>query len=199
MTSSEVNRFVQTVVADHGFATGIKSLQSHYDLVEFARQRGFHFSLVEWGRFWAMDCLQSTDQELELLHRADPHHWSWAFRQLSQWRVLLMDGSVTEGLRSALQETTEGLGQLSHSPASTNAVPSSTPTDAERDLALQSFISLVRQRADIKEQIKNARNQDDVISIAQTQGYPIDSLTLLRSWSQVTDFSKPTWFGWFDD
>ena len=33
MASAEIDRFVQTVVNDHGFATGIKSLDSHYALV----------------------------------------------------------------------------------------------------------------------------------------------------------------------
>ena len=72
-------------------------------------------------------------------------------------------------------------------------------TDADRDSALQSFIALVRERSDLKEQIKNARDQDEVIAIAQDHGFPVDSLTLLRSWSKVTDFTKPTWFGWFED
>ena len=71
-------------------------------------------------------------------------------------------------------------------------------SDAEKDQALQAFITLVRTRADLKDQVKFARNQDEVIAIAKAQGFEIDSLTLLRSWSQVSDFSKPTWFGWFD-
>ena len=53
-------------------------------------------------------------------------------------------------------------------------------TDADRDSALQSFISLVRQRSDLKDQVKSARDQDDVIALAQAEGFPIDSLTLLR-------------------
>ena len=47
--------------------------------------------------------------------------------------------------------------------------------------------------------MKAARNQDEVIALAAARGFTIDSLALLRSWSAVTDFSKPTWFGWFDD
>ena len=83
------------------------------------------------------------------------------------------------------------------------AQPASAPapslTDAEKDAALASFIQLVKTRPDLKDQVKTARNQDEVIGLAQAQGFAIDSLTLLRSWSQVSDFSKPTWFGWFDD
>ena len=81
------------------------------------------------------------------------------------------------------------------------SAPASAPTltDAEKDAALASFIQLLKTRPDLKDQVKSARNQDEVIGLAQAQGFAIDSLTLLRSWSQVSDFSKPTWFGWFDD
>ena len=65
MASAEIDRFVQTVVNDHGFATGIKSLGSHYALVRFASERGFQFSCSEWGRYWAMDCLQAPDDVLD--------------------------------------------------------------------------------------------------------------------------------------
>lgn len=199
MASAEIDRFVQTVVNDHGFATGIKSLDSHYALVRFASERGFQFSCSEWGRYWAMDCLQAPDDVLDQIHRADPLHWSWAFRQLSKWRALLMEGAESDGLLPPAQSASVGSApNLSFATDSTPAVPSPI-TDAERDSALQSFIALVRQRSDLKDQVKSARDQDDVIALAQAEGFPIDSLTLLRSWSKVTDFTKPTWFGWFDD
>ena len=67
MASPEIDRFVQTVVNDHGFATGIKSLRSHYALVMFAGERGFKFSHAEWARYWAMDCLQASDHALDQL------------------------------------------------------------------------------------------------------------------------------------
>lgn len=199
MASPEIERFVQTVVNDHGFATGIKALRNHYALVMFAVERGFQFSHAEWARYWAMDCLQASDHALDQLQRADPAHWSWAFRQLSSWRALLMEGAESDGLFPSLQAPLEDVDPTGHSsPLSTSAM-ATTMTDADRDSALQSFIALVRQRSDLKEQIRNARDQDDVIAIAQEQGFPVDSLTLLRSWSRVTDFTKPTWFGWFDD
>jgi hypothetical protein len=72
-------------------------------------------------------------------------------------------------------------------------------TDAQKDAELFAFIQRVKSDPGLKEQIKLARNQDDVLAIAEANGAIIDSLALLRSWSQVTDFSKPTWFGWFDD
>ena len=198
MSSSNIESFVQAVVDDHGLATGIKSLSTHYDIVAYANIRGHAISLTEWGRYIAMDMLQSTDAELELLHRADPAHWSWAFRQLSRWRSILMDGAGVEGFLGPADfavsppPTTGTVGAMGGQ--NTGAM-----SDAEKDQALQSFIQLVRTRADLKDQVKFARNQDEVIAIAKAQGFEIDSLTLLRSWSQVSDFSKPTWFGWFDD
>ncbi len=195
MATSEIERFVQAIADDHGLATGIKTLGTHYDIVAYANIRGYSITLAEWGRYLAMDWLQSSDADLAYVHRADPSHWSWAFRQLSRWRGLLRDGSESEGL----------LGPADFSVARDNAVvktpgsPSPALTDAEKDAALASFIQLLKTRPDLKDQVKSARNQDEVIALAEAQGFPIDSLTLLRSWSQVSDFSKPTWFGWFDD
>ena len=83
--------------------------------------------------------------------------------------------------------------------STSKAVPSAELTDDQKDVALREFIELVRSRPELKDQVKAARNQEEVISLAVQSGFRIDSLTLLRSWSQVSDFSKPTWFGWFDD
>ena len=76
---------------------------------------------------------------------------------------------------------------------------SSPLSDLEQDQALQSFIALARSDSEVRELIKQARNQDEIIDIAQERGFQFDSLALLRQWSQHTDFSKPTWMGWFDD
>ena len=195
MANSELERFVQAIADDHGLATGIKTLGSHYDIVAYANIRGYAITLAEWGRYLAMDWLQTSDPDLASVHRADPAHWSWAFRQLSRWRALLMDGAESEGML--------GPADFAATPNQSVAQPASAPaaslTDAEKDAALASFIQLVKTRPDLKDQVKSARNQDEVIGLAQAQGFAIDSLTLLRSWSQVSDFSKPTWFGWFDD
>ena len=196
MSSTEIERFVQAIVDDHGLATGIKTIGSHYDLVAYANIRGFAVTLEAWGRFIAMDGLQSSDSDLILSLRADPSHWSWAFRQLSRWRALLMDGAGSDGL---LGPADFSLPSSSASPVQDKGSSSEQMTDAEKDQALTSFIELVRTRRDLKDQVKGARNQDEVIDLANANGFPIDSLTLLRSWSQVSDFSKPTWFGWFDD
>ena len=195
MATSELERFVQAIADDHGLATGIKTLGSHYDIVAYANIRGYSITLAEWGRHLAMDWLQTSDADLASVHRADPAHWSWAFRQLSRWRALLMDGAETEGMLGPADFAVA----RNESVAEPASAPALTLTDAEKDAALASFIQLVKARPDLKDQVKSARNQDEVIGLAQAQGFAIDSLTLLRSWSQVSDFSKPTWFGWFDD
>ena len=72
-------------------------------------------------------------------------------------------------------------------------------SDAEKDSILESFIAFARNNQDVKDQIKSALNQDQLIDIAASQGYVFDSLTILRRWSKHTDFSKDTWMGWFSD
>lgn len=191
MATTELERFVQAIIDDHGLATGIKTLGSHYDLVAYANLRGFAITLAEWGRYVAMDSLQASDEATTLALRADPVHWSWAFRQISKWRGLLMDGAGSDGLLGAADFAVSSSGSLSENPEPL--------TDAQKDEALASFIASVRDQPELKQQVKAARNQDEVIALAAAQGFTIDSLTLLRSWSTVTDFSKPTWFGWFDD
>jgi len=76
---------------------------------------------------------------------------------------------------------------------------SSPLSDLQQDQALRSFIALARSDSEVRELIKQARNQDEIIDIAQERGFNFDSMALLRQWSQHTDFSKPTWMGWFDD
>ena len=195
MASTELERFVQAIVDDHGLATGIKTLSTHYDLIAYANIRGYGVTLSEWGRYVAMDMLQASDQEITLMLQADPAHWSWAFRQVSRWRTLLMEGAGQEGLLGPADLAMPAQTQSSTS----QAMPSTELTDDQKDAALRDFIELVRSRPELKDQVKAARNQEEVISLAVQSGFRIDSLTLLRSWSQVSDFSKPTWFGWFDD
>ena len=201
MASSELDRFVQAVIADHGIATGIKTLSTHYDLVAYANISGFSISLIEWGRHIAMDSLQSTDSELELLQCADPAHWSWAFRQLSSWRPLLMEGTLTEGLLGTADfgSIPQESDQNEFTEPTTVAHDLRPISDIQRDEALESFIKMLKSRPDLKDQVKFARDQDAVIELANAEGFPIDSLTLLRRWNKVSDFSKPTWFGWFDE
>lgn len=72
-------------------------------------------------------------------------------------------------------------------------------SDAEQDQILDKFIQHARSDQSLRDEIKSALNQDEVIAIAQRWGSSIDSMAILRKWSKHTDFSKPTWLGWFDD
>ena len=72
-------------------------------------------------------------------------------------------------------------------------------SENQQDAVLNSFIELAREDQDLKAEIKAALNQEQVIAIAASRGYDFDSLTILRKWSQHTDFSKDTWMGWFED
>ena len=70
---------------------------------------------------------------------------------------------------------------------------------ANQDQVLEDFIALVRQKPDLKAQIKAALNQDQVIDIAAANGFDIDSSAILRKWSKHTDFSQDTWMGLFEE
>ena len=70
---------------------------------------------------------------------------------------------------------------------------------ANQDQVLEDFIALVRQKPDLKAQIKAALNQDQVIDIAAANGFDIDSSAIWRKWSKHTDFSQDTWMGWFEE
>ena len=72
-------------------------------------------------------------------------------------------------------------------------------SDLDQDQLLERFIALARSDDALRDAIKSALNQDEVISIAAESGFFIDPLAILRKWSQHTDFSKPTWLGWFDE
>ena len=72
-------------------------------------------------------------------------------------------------------------------------------SDAEQDQVLERFIALAKADQGLQDEIKSALNQDQVIAIAAQRGFVIDPLAILRKWSQHTDFSKPTWMGWFSE
>tara|TARA_B100001057_G_C22123033_1_gene671508 strand:- start:147 stop:371 length:225 start_codon:yes stop_codon:yes gene_type:complete len=72
-------------------------------------------------------------------------------------------------------------------------------SDAEQDQILEKFITLAKADQSLQDEIKSALNQDQVIAIAAERGFVIDPLAILRKWSQHTDFSKPTWMGWFSE
>ena len=72
-------------------------------------------------------------------------------------------------------------------------------SEVQQDAVLNAFIELAREDQALKAEIKAALNQEQVIAIAASRGYEFDSLTILRKWSQHTDFSKDTWMGWFEE
>ena len=72
-------------------------------------------------------------------------------------------------------------------------------SENQKDAALNSFIDLVRQDSELKDEIKAALNQEQVIAIASSRGFEFDSMTILRRWSQHTDFTQDTWMGWFEE
>jgi predicted ribosomally synthesized peptide with nif11-like leader len=72
-------------------------------------------------------------------------------------------------------------------------------TDVEQDQILEQFIALANTDQNLQEEIKSALNQDQVIDIAASRGFQIDPLAILRKWSKHTDFSTPTWMGWFGE
>jgi hypothetical protein len=76
---------------------------------------------------------------------------------------------------------------------------SATLSDSQNDQILEDFIRLAQSDSHLKEEIKSSRNQDELLALAEQRGYHFDSLTLLRKWSEHTDFSQPTWMGWFAD
>ena len=72
-------------------------------------------------------------------------------------------------------------------------------SDTDQDQILDQFISLAQTDKKLRDEIKSALNQDQVIAIAEERGFSISPLAILRKWSKHTDFSKPTWMGWFND
>ena len=72
-------------------------------------------------------------------------------------------------------------------------------TDVEQDQILEQFIALAKTDKSLQDEIKSALNQDQVIAIAAERGFQIDPMAILRKWSKHTDFSKPTWMGWFTE
>ena len=179
MSSFDLQKFISAVVQEHSLASGLKQLQRPSQIAEFARSRGFDVSTSEWIRAAWLDQLQLSDQDLDRVWSMDPEHWSWAFQQISAWRAMLLEGAM----------------DTPQSPA-----PSAAPlSDADKDQLLVRFIELARNDQQLKQQIKDAKNDSEILELAESLGYPFDSLTLLRQWSQHTDFSKPTWFGWFQE
>ena len=72
-------------------------------------------------------------------------------------------------------------------------------SDVDQDQILEKFIALAKSDQNLQDEIKSALNQDQVLAIAAERGFLIDPLAILRKWSKHTDFSRPTWMGWFTE
>ena len=88
-----VENFIYSVVQSHELATGLKKLTSHEQIIDYAYSKGFSFAKADWDEFIQSDSesLISQGKQTALFH--DTNHWSWAFRQVSSWRAMLMEGA----------------------------------------------------------------------------------------------------------
>ena len=93
MSSQELRRFVYSVVRSHELATGLKPLTTHEQIIAYGLQQGFDFANSDWSNLYEQDLLSQPSALQESIREADPSHWSWAFRQLSVWRAMLMEGA----------------------------------------------------------------------------------------------------------
>ena len=87
-----LSRFVETICS-HELATGLKALSSHDQIIAYGQGQGFDFSAEEWAGFFDKDFELQTELVQRSILSANPVHWSWAFRQHSVWRAMLMIGA----------------------------------------------------------------------------------------------------------
>tara|TARA_E500000178_G_scaffold164652_2_gene164050 strand:- start:3802 stop:4089 length:288 start_codon:yes stop_codon:yes gene_type:complete len=93
MSCQELQRFVDDVVRFHELATGLKSLNSHEQIIALGQQSGYVFSEDDWQEMFEKDLSAQVSSVRQSVETANPEHWSWAFRQLSVWRGMLMAGA----------------------------------------------------------------------------------------------------------
>jgi hypothetical protein len=88
-----IEDFIHSVVQSHEIATGLKKLTSHEQIIDYAYTKGFSFAKADWDEFIHSDAesLIFQGKQSALFH--DTNHWSWAFRQVSSWRAMLMEGA----------------------------------------------------------------------------------------------------------
>ena len=92
-SSSIIENFIHSVVQSHEIATGLKKLTSHEQIIDYAYSKGFSFTKDDWDEFVLLDSESLKSQSKQLAHLHDTTHWSWAFRQVSTWRAMLMEGA----------------------------------------------------------------------------------------------------------
>ena len=93
MHSEELTRFVNEVIRSHELATGLKPLSSHQEIIAYGQQQGFDFSEAQWNLYYEHEFFGLSVSIQQKVLSADPSHWSWAFRQLTAWRAMLMEGA----------------------------------------------------------------------------------------------------------
>jgi len=93
MNSGELSHFVDEVVRSHELATGLKPLTSHQEIISYGQNQGFAFSEAQWTDFYERDFSALSVPMQQKVLSADRKHWSWAFRQLTAWRAMLMEGA----------------------------------------------------------------------------------------------------------
>ena len=92
-SSSIIEKFINSVVQSHEIATGLKRLTSHEQIIDYAYSKGFPFTKADWDEFVHLDSESLNSQSKQSAHLQDTTHWSWAFRQVSTWRAMLMEGA----------------------------------------------------------------------------------------------------------
>ena len=90
---SIIENFIHSVVQSHEIATGLKKLTSHEQIIDYAFSKGFSFTKEDWEEFVHLDSESLNSQSKQSAHLHDTTHWSWAFRQVSTWRAMLMEGA----------------------------------------------------------------------------------------------------------
>ena len=93
MHSEELTRFVKEVIRSHELATGLKPLISHQEIISYGQDHGFDFSEAQWNSYFEREFSGLSVSMQQKVLSADPKHWSWAFRQLTAWRAMLMEGA----------------------------------------------------------------------------------------------------------
>ncbi len=93
MSCQELQRFVDDVVRFHELATGLKPLKSHEQIIALGQQSGYVFTEEDWQELFEKDLSAQSSSVRQSIEAANPDHWSWAFRQLSVWRGMLMAGA----------------------------------------------------------------------------------------------------------
>ena len=93
MSIEALNCFLNDVVRFHELATGLKALSSHDQIIAFGQSQGFDFTESEWNTLFNQDFELQSDSIQQSILSANPGHWSWAFRQHTVWRAMMMDGA----------------------------------------------------------------------------------------------------------